>query len=89
MTGLFLHRSDDAPALAAELASRLGGPRTDPFALDLVVTPHAHLRRWLTNELAHRLGRPGDVGPDAQSFQQSNRAVEQRCRAAIAAARAC
>lgn len=60
MTGLFLHRSDDAPALAAELASRLGGPRTDPFALDLVVTPHAHLRRWLTNELAHRLGRPGE-----------------------------
>ena len=60
MTGLFLHRSDDASALAAELASRLGGARPDPFATDLVVTPHAHLRRWLTNELAHRLGRPGE-----------------------------
>ena len=60
MTGLFLHRSDDASALAAELATRLGGARPDPFAIDLVVTPHAHLRRWLTNELAHRLGRPGE-----------------------------
>ncbi len=60
MTGLFLHQADDASALAAELASRLGGVRADPFALDLVVTPHAHLRRWLTNELAHRLGRPGE-----------------------------
>lgn len=60
MTGLFLHRSDDASALAAELASRLGGVRSDPFATDLVVTPHAHLRRWLTNELAQRLGRPGE-----------------------------
>ncbi|MFT3970243.1 MAG: exodeoxyribonuclease V subunit gamma [Micropruina sp.] len=60
MNGLFLHRSDDASALAAELASRLGGVRADPFAIDLVVTPHAHLRRWLTNELAHRLGRPGE-----------------------------
>ncbi|MFT3862510.1 exodeoxyribonuclease V subunit gamma [Micropruina sp.] len=60
MTGLILHRSDDASALAAELASRLGGVRTDPFATDLVVTPHAHLRRWLTNELAHRLGSPGE-----------------------------
>lgn len=60
MTGLFLHRSDDATALAAELASRLGGVRPDPFATELVVTPHAHLRRWLTNELAHRLGRPGE-----------------------------
>ena len=60
MTGLFLHRSDDASALAAELASRLDGARPDPFATDLVVAPHAHLRRWLTNELAHRLGRPGE-----------------------------
>ncbi|MFT4215684.1 MAG: exodeoxyribonuclease V subunit gamma [Micropruina sp.] len=60
MTGLFLDCSDDASALADELASRLGGARPDPFALDLVVTPHAHLRRWLTNELAHRLGRPGE-----------------------------
>lgn len=60
MTGLFLHRSDDAAALVTELASRLGGVRSDPFALDVVVTPHQHLRRWLTNELAHRLGRPGE-----------------------------
>lgn len=60
MTGIFLHRSSDATALAAELASRLGVPRDDPFALDLVVTPHPHLRRWLTNELARRLGRPGE-----------------------------
>lgn len=60
MTGLFLHRSSDATALAAELASRLGVARQDPFLMDLVVTPHAHLRRWLTNELARRLGRPGE-----------------------------
>ncbi|MFT4296190.1 MAG: exodeoxyribonuclease V subunit gamma, partial [Micropruina sp.] len=60
MTGLFLHRTDDASALAADLASRLGGVRADPFALDVVVTPHPHLRRWLTNELAHRIGRPGE-----------------------------
>ena len=60
MNGLFLHTSPDASALAAELASRLGGTRADPFQLEVVVTPHAHVRRWLTNELAHRLGRPGE-----------------------------
>ena len=50
MTGMFLHRSSDATALVAELASRLGGTRPDPFVMEVVVTPHPHLRRWLVNE---------------------------------------
>lgn len=36
------------------------GTRPDPFGIDVVVTPHPHPRRWLTNELAQRLGRPGE-----------------------------
>ena len=60
MTELLVHRAPDAAALAAELAGRLSGTRADPFAVDVVVTPHPHLRRWLTNELAQRLGRPGE-----------------------------
>lgn len=60
MTELLVHRAPDAATLAAELAGRLGGTRPDPFGIDVVVTPHPHLRRWLTNELAQRLGRPGE-----------------------------
>jgi exodeoxyribonuclease V gamma subunit len=60
MTELLVHRAPDAAALAAELAGRLRGTRADPFAVDVVVTPHPHLRRWLTNELAQLLGRPGE-----------------------------
>lgn len=77
MTGLFLHTSTDATALAAELACRLGGPRPDPFQLDVVVTPHAHLRRWLTNELAQRLGRPGEGVCAGVTFLSPGRLLRQ------------
>lgn len=73
MTGLFLHTAADASALAAELAVRLGGTRDDPFVLDVVVTPHAHVRRWLTNELAQRLGRPGEGVCAGISFMSTGR----------------
>ena len=77
MTRLFLHRSSDATALAAELASRLGGARPDPFVMDVVVTPHQHLRRWLTNELAERLGRPGEGVCAGVSFLSPGRLLHE------------
>lgn len=77
MTGLFLHRSTDATALVDELATRLGGTRPDPFVIELVVTPHQHLRRWLTNELARRLGRPGEGVCAGVSFISPGRLLRE------------
>ena len=74
---MFLHRSSDATALVAELASRLGGTRPDPFVMEVVVTPHPHLRRWLVNELAQRLGRPGEGICAGVSFLTPGRLLHQ------------
>ena len=77
MTGLFLHTSTDATALTSALASGLGGTRADPFMTEVVVTPHAHVRRWLTNELAQRLGRPGEGICAGVSFLSPGRLLHE------------
>jgi exodeoxyribonuclease V gamma subunit len=61
--GLHVHRAERTDVLAAALADLLATPLPDPFATELLVVPAKGVERWLSQRLAHRLGRgsrPGD-----------------------------
>ncbi len=57
MSGVVIHQGTSTEALADDLARRLDVPRDDPFAQDLICVPHSGLQRWLTQQLARRIGR--------------------------------
>lgn len=53
---LHLHFSNRIEVLTEDLASRLAGPRADPFVPDTVLIPHSAAKRHLQLELAQREG---------------------------------
>ncbi len=56
-TGIVWHASNRQETLAAILAERMqSGPRPDPLLGETVLVPNRGLGRWLTQELAQRLG---------------------------------
>ena len=64
---LFVHRAERADHLVAGLAELLAEPLPDPFADEVVAVPAKGIERWLTQQLAHRLGSSrtdGIVGGD-------------------------
>ena len=63
---IHLHRNSSLSALADELAEHLAADPLDVFASELIVTGAPGVERWLTQQLAHRLGRDhGDDGVSA------------------------
>ena len=61
MTGVRLHHSNRLEALAAELAHLMRTDPGDPFAPERIVVPHPTIGRWLSLELARRLGIAANV----------------------------
>ncbi|TDD28274.1 exodeoxyribonuclease V subunit gamma [Kribbella turkmenica] len=53
---LYLHRAERTDVLARGLGDLLAEPQSDPFAEELVVVPAKGVERWLSQQLAHRLG---------------------------------
>ncbi len=63
MTGLHIHRSERADALATRLAKLLSEePSADPFAAEVVAVPARGVERWLSQQLSHHLGSRPDGG---------------------------
>lgn len=54
--GLHVHRSPSARVLVEELATLLSAPPADPFERDVVAVPARGVERWISQELASRLG---------------------------------
>ncbi|KAA8960269.1 exodeoxyribonuclease V subunit gamma [Mycobacterium sp.] len=62
---LHLHRAERTDLLADRLGALLADPLPDPFALELVLVPARGVERWLSQRLAHVLGRgPGPATGD-------------------------
>jgi len=53
---LHLHRSERADPLVRALAEVLREPLADPFAAEVVSVPARGVERWLSSQLATRLG---------------------------------
>jgi exodeoxyribonuclease V gamma subunit len=51
-----VHRAERADRLVVGLAELLAQPPADPFDEELVVVPARGVERWLSQQLAHRLG---------------------------------
>ncbi|HEY6425676.1 MAG TPA: exodeoxyribonuclease V subunit gamma, partial [Acidimicrobiales bacterium] len=59
---LYVHRSEGADALVADLAELVSDPLDDPMAAEVVSVPTRGIERWLTQRLSTRLGaRDGDL----------------------------
>jgi exodeoxyribonuclease V gamma subunit len=54
---LHLHRAERTDLLADGLGALLSDPLADPFAEELVIVPAKGVERWLSQRLAHILGR--------------------------------
>ncbi len=54
--GFYVHRSNRAELLADALCDVLAEPQSDPFAREVVAIPSRGLERWVSMELAQRLG---------------------------------
>src|SRR6185369_15496207 len=54
---LHLHRAERTDLLADGLGALLATPLPDPFAEELVLVPARGVERWLSQRLAHLLGR--------------------------------
>lgn len=54
---LHLHRAERTDLLADGLGALLSTPLDDPFAEELVIVPAKGVERWLSQRLAHILGR--------------------------------
>ncbi|MDI3314576.1 MAG: exodeoxyribonuclease V subunit gamma [Mycobacterium sp.] len=62
---LHVHRAERTDLLAERLAALLADPPPDPFAQELVLVPARGVERWLSQRLAHILGRgPGTARGD-------------------------
>jgi exodeoxyribonuclease V gamma subunit len=59
---LHLHRAERSDVLADGLGDLLAGPLADPFAEEVVVVPAKGVERWLSQQLAHRLGTAQGFG---------------------------
>ena len=53
---LYVHRSDRADALVADLAELVSDPLDDPMTPEVVSVPTRGIERWLTQRLSTRLG---------------------------------
>ena len=53
---LYVHRSERADALVADLAELISDPLDDPMAAEVVSVPTRGIERWLTQRLSTRLG---------------------------------
>jgi exodeoxyribonuclease V gamma subunit len=53
---LYVHRSERADALAADLAELVSDPLDDPMTPEVVSVPTRGIERWLTQRLSTRLG---------------------------------
>ena len=60
---LYVHRSERADALVADLAELVSDPLDDPMAAEVVSVPIRGIERWLTQCLSTRLG-VGEGGVD-------------------------
>ncbi|MBV8928341.1 MAG: exodeoxyribonuclease V subunit gamma [Mycobacteriaceae bacterium] len=56
---LHIHRAERTSVLAEGLGRLLAAPLPDPFAAELVLVPERGVERWLSQRLAHILGRGG------------------------------
>ena len=56
MNGLFLHTGNRLETLAAELAAVMAEPLASPFTPEVVMVQSLGMRRWLSLQLAQRLG---------------------------------
>ncbi len=56
---MFLHSASRASSLVGRVADVLGEPPEDPMAPEWLAVPSDGMRRWLTLELARRLGAGG------------------------------
>ena len=61
MTGVRLHHSNRLEVLAGELAHFMRTDPGDPIAPERIVVPHRTIGRWLSLELARRLGIAANV----------------------------
>src|SRR5687768_3939294 len=57
---LHVHRAERADRLVAALADLLATPLDDVLAEEVVAVPARGVERWITQRLAHRLGRGVD-----------------------------
>ncbi len=53
---LHVHRAERADALIGALGDLLSSPLDDPFAADVIAIPTRGMERWLTQQLATRVG---------------------------------
>jgi exodeoxyribonuclease V gamma subunit len=60
---LYVHRSERADALVADLAELVSDPLEDPMAAEVVSVPTRGIERWLNQRLSTRLGA-SDLGLD-------------------------
>ena len=56
MNGLFLHTSNHLETLAAELSKVVSEPPDSPFTPEIVMVQSLGMRRWISLQLADRLG---------------------------------
>ena len=56
VNGLFLHTGNRLETLAAELAAVMAQPLASPFTPEVVMVQSLGMRRWLSLQLAERLG---------------------------------
>ena len=56
MNGLFLHTGNRLETLSAELAAVMAQPLASPFTPEVVMVQSLGMRRWLSLQLAERLG---------------------------------
>jgi exodeoxyribonuclease V gamma subunit len=61
---LHVWRSERADGLLRPLATLLSNPPDDPFTPEVVAVPTAGIERWVTQELALRLGTAGEGATD-------------------------
>ena len=60
---LFVHRADRSDRLVDALAELLADPLPDVMAMEVVAVPARGIERWITQQLAHRLGATVAGGP--------------------------
>lgn len=59
---LYIHRSERADSLAAQLAALLAQPLADPFVADVVAVGESGMQRWLCQQLSGLLGASDQPG---------------------------
>jgi len=76
---MHLYSAGDARPLAARLAAVLADPPADPMTPDWLAVPSDGMRRWLTLELASRLGASGSGDGVAANFTRAYPGTLRNC----------